>query len=156
MDGSLTIVSGDIRSFFSVIFRNEEAADFSRTTAGKLKLRLLRAFQQANGRITSRRNVAHHYDLSAELYRRFLDEDLQYSCAYFAEPDYSLEEAQRAKKQHLIGKLLLEDGQSVLDIGCGWGGMALEIARSADVRVEGVTLSEEQLAIATARSRGTQ
>jgi cyclopropane-fatty-acyl-phospholipid synthase len=156
MDGSLAIVSGHIRSFFDVIFRNEEAAAFSRTTAGKLKLRLLRAFQQANGRISSRRNVAHHYDLSAELYRRFLDHDMQYSCAYFAEPEYSLEEAQSAKKQHLIGKLLLEDGHSVLDIGCGWGGMALEIARSADVRVEGVTLSEEQLAVATARARGTR
>lgn len=78
------------------------------------------------------------------------------SCAYFAAPGCSLEEAQLAKKQHLIGKLLLEDGQSVLDIGCGWGGMALEIARSADVDVQGITLSEEQLVIATQRGAATK
>ena len=156
MDGALTIVSGDIRSFFDVIFRNQEAAAFSRTTAGTLKLRILRAMQQANNRAASRRNVAHHYDLSSDLYRLFLDDDLQYSCAYFARPDYSLEEAQLAKKQHLIGKMLLKDGHSVLDIGSGWGGMALEIARAADVEVHGVTLSEEQFAIATERSAGTK
>mgnify|MGYP001266261516 CR=1 FL=1 len=156
MDGSLTILAGDVRSLFDVIFLNQEAVAFSRTTAGALKLRLMRAMQQANNRVASRRNVAHHYDLSAELYRLFLDDDLQYSCAYFAAPGCSLEEAQLAKKQHLIGKLLLEDGQSVLDIGCGWGGMALEIARSADVDVQGITLSEEQLAIATQRGAATK
>jgi cyclopropane-fatty-acyl-phospholipid synthase len=156
MDGMLSIVSGDIRAFFDVIFRNQEAAAFSKTTAGALKLRILRTMQQANNRAASRRNVAHHYDLSSDLYRLFLDDDLQYSCAYFARPDYSLEEAQLAKKQHLIGKLLLEDGLSVLDIGCGWGGMALEIARAADVEVQGVTLSEEQFAIATERGAGTR
>ncbi|GAY20100.1 SAM-dependent methyltransferase [Sphingobium fuliginis] len=156
MDGTLTILKGDVRALFDVIFRNQEAAAFSRTTAGSLKLRIIRAMQQANDRIASRRNVAHHYDLSADLYRLFLDDDLQYSCAYFAKPDFSLEEAQQAKKQHLIGKLLLEDGQSVLDIGCGWGGMALEIARSADVAVQGITLSEEQLAIAAERASGTR
>jgi cyclopropane-fatty-acyl-phospholipid synthase len=156
MDGMLSIVSGDIRSFFEVVFRNQEAAAFSKTTAGALKLRILRAMQQANSRAASKRNVAHHYDLSLDLYRMFLDDDLQYSCAYFARPHYSLEEAQLAKKQHLIGKLLLEDGLSVLDLGCGWGGMALEIARAADVEVKGVTLSEEQLAIANQRGAGTR
>ncbi|QHD70699.1 methyltransferase domain-containing protein (plasmid) [Sphingobium yanoikuyae] len=156
MDGTLAIISGDIRSFFDVIFRNQEAAAFSKTTAGTLKLRLLRAMQQANNRAASRRNVAHHYDLSTDLYRMFLDDDLQYSCAYFTRPDATLEDAQRAKKQHLIGKLLLEDGLSVLDIGCGWGGMALEIARAANVEVQGVTLSEDQLAIATQRGIGTK
>lgn len=155
MDGSLTILSGDIRSFFDVVFRNQEAPEFSRTTAGAFKLRMVRALQQANNRAASRRNVAHHYDLSSELYRMFLDDDLQYSCAYFADPDCTLEEAQLAKKRHLIGKLLLEDGQSVLDIGCGWGGMALEIARSANVDVRGITLSDEQLAIAAGRGVGT-
>lgn len=156
MDGTLAIISGDIRSFFDVVFRNQEAAAFSKTTAGALKLRLLRAMQQANSRAASRRNVAHHYDLSTELYRMFLDDDLQYSCAYFPRPDATLEEAQGAKKHHLIGKLLLDDGLSVLDIGCGWGGMALEIARAADVEVQGVTLSEDQFAIATERGAGTK
>ncbi len=155
MDGALTVLSGDVRSLFEVIFLNQEAVNVSQTSAGALKLRLMRALQQANNRVASRRNVAHHYDLSAELYRLFLDDDLQYSCAYFADPSYSLEQAQAAKKQHLIGKLLLEDGQSVLDIGCGWGGMALEIARSAEVSVHGITLSEEQLAIAAQRGDGT-
>lgn len=156
MDGSLTVLSGDVRALFDVIFLNQEALTVSQTSAGALRLRLMRAIQQANNRVASRRNVAHHYDLSADLYRLFLDDDLQYSCAYFAEPGYSLEEAQLAKKQHLIGKLLLNDGHKVLDIGCGWGGMALEIARSADVHVEGITLSEEQLVIASARGAGTR
>lgn len=156
MDGSLTILRGDIRALFDVIFLNQEAVEMSQTSAGALKLKLLRAMQQANTRVASRRNVAHHYDLSADLYRLFLDDDMQYSCAYFARPGASLEEAQQAKKQHLIGKLMLKDGQSVLDIGCGWGGMALEIARSAKVDVQGITLSEEQLAIAAERSVGTR
>lgn len=156
MDGDLTILRGGIRDLFDVIFLNQEAVEVSQTSAGALKLKLLRTIQQANNRVSSRRNVAHHYDLSADLYRLFLDDDMQYSCAYFATPGASLEEAQQAKKQHLIGKLLLEDGQSVLDIGCGWGGMALEIARSANVDVKGVTLSQEQLTIASERSAGTR
>src|SRR5258705_12736478 len=87
-----------------------------------------------------------------DLYRLFLDEDLQYSCAYFERPDATLEEAQAAKKRHIAAKLLLAPGQRVLDIGCGWGGMALSLAADADVRGEGVTLLTEQLAIATARA----
>src|SRR3569832_1243296 len=101
-----------------------------------------------NARATAKKNVAHHYDLSDELYRRFLDEDMQYSCAYFARPDMTLEEAQLAKKRHLAAKLLLKPGLKVLDIGCGWGGMALTLAEETGAEVDGVTLSTEQLAVA--------
>jgi cyclopropane-fatty-acyl-phospholipid synthase len=103
----------------------------------------------------SRKNVAHHYDLSERLYRLFLDDDMQYSCAYFARPDMTLEEAQVAKKDHIADKLYLKPGQSVLDIGCGWGGMALHLARRDQVKVTGVTLSTEQLAVATRRAQAS-
>ena len=85
-------------------------------------------------------NVAHHYDLGNELYRLFLDDDLQYSCAYFTDPANSLEQAQPDKKAHIAAKLDLKPGQRVLDIGCGWGGMALYLNRVAGVDVLGVTL----------------
>ncbi|MCR5879238.1 cyclopropane-fatty-acyl-phospholipid synthase family protein [Phenylobacterium sp. J367] len=110
-----------------------------------------RRLQQANARATARANVAHHYDVSNDLYRRFLDEDLQYSCAYFARPDMTLEEAQAAKKRHIAAKLRLSPGQRVLDIGCGWGGLAMTLARDFGVEVLGVTLSTEQLDLAQRR-----
>jgi cyclopropane-fatty-acyl-phospholipid synthase len=90
-----------------------------------------------------------------DFYRRFLDPDLQYSCAYFADPHMSLEAAQIAKKQHLAAKLLLRRGHKVLDIGCGWGGMALSLARAAGVEVDGITLSTEQLATARWRAESS-
>ena len=97
--------------------------------------------------------MAHHYDLSADLYRRFLDADLQYSCAYFPEPDMTLEAAQAAKKVHIAAKLFLDPAHRVLDIGCGWGGLGLTLADYVpDGSVLGVTLSQEQLAIATERA----
>jgi cyclopropane-fatty-acyl-phospholipid synthase len=100
----------------------------------------------------SRRNVAHHYDIDGELFRLFLDEDMQYSCAYYYQPGIELEEAQRAKRSHIANKLLLEPGQRVLDIGSGWGGLALEMAEKAGVEVTGLTLSEEQLKVARRRA----
>lgn len=109
--------------------------------------------EQWNDRRESRRNVAAHYDLSLDFYARFLDEDLQYSCAYFIRPGMSLEAAQLAKKRHLAAKLLLNPGQRVLDIGCGWGGLAMTLAEENRVRVDGVTLSGEQLEVATRRVR---
>jgi cyclopropane-fatty-acyl-phospholipid synthase len=118
----------------------------------RMRRAVKRKIQQANDRAASRRNVAHHYDLSNELYRRFLDNDLQYSCAYFARPDMSLEEAQAAKKAHIAAKLRLEPGQKVLDIGSGWGGLSMTLARDHGAKVTGVTLSTEQLALAQARA----
>ncbi|HEY1961359.1 MAG TPA: cyclopropane-fatty-acyl-phospholipid synthase family protein, partial [Rhizomicrobium sp.] len=101
----------------------------------------------------AKHNVAHHYDLSDKLYETFLDADRQYSCAYFQRGDETLEEAQLAKKRHIAAKLLLDKpGLKVLDIGCGWGGLALDLARDAGANVLGVTLSEEQIAVARERS----
>ena len=110
------------------------------------------ALQQFNPRSRSRRNVAHHYDLDGRLYRLFLDADQQYSCAYFEAPDQSLDDAQLAKKRHLAAKLKVEPGAKVLDIGCGWGGLALYLAEIAGARVTGITLSQEQYARAQQRA----
>jgi cyclopropane-fatty-acyl-phospholipid synthase len=114
---------------------------------------LQQPFTRANNAMRSRRNVAHHYDLNGRLYSLFLDRDRQYSCAYFPNGDETLEEAQAAKKRHIAAKLRLDrPGMSVLDIGCGWGGMALTLARDYGAYVTGITLSEEQLHEARARA----
>ena len=99
----------------------------------------------------SKANVAHHYDLSNDFYRLFLDEDMQYSCAYFVDPNMTLEAAQLSKKTHIAKKLLLKPGMRVLDIGCGWGGLAMFLAQKYDVEVTGITLSQEQYTLATER-----
>lgn len=111
---------------------------------------------RANHKARSKANVAHHYDLSGALYALFLDRDRQYSCAYFPDGDneagISLEQAQEDKKAHIAAKLRLEPGMKVLDIGCGWGGMALYLHRTCGVDVTGITLSEEQLKVARQRA----
>ena len=98
------------------------------------------------------RNVAHHYDLDERLYSLFLDADRQYSCAYFEQPEQSLDDAQLAKKRHIAAKLLLEPATRVLDIGSGWGGLGLYLAEMCGARVTGITLSEEQLALSRERA----
>jgi cyclopropane-fatty-acyl-phospholipid synthase len=150
MDGGLILEQGGIHDFADLIGRNARRRPLKRASA--LSRWWLDRRLQANARAAARRNVAHHYDLSVDFYRRFLDADLQYSCAYFDLPGAGLEEAQAAKKRHLAAKLLLGRGQRVLDIGCGWGGLALSLAREADVQVDGITLSTEQLATAQARA----
>lgn len=150
MDGGLLLEEGEIAQFIDLIGAN---AQFKKKKhRGPLRRWLRERLREANARIEARSNVAHHYDLSNELYRRFLDEDMQYSCAYFARPDMTLEEAQVAKKRHIAAKLLLSPGQKVLDIGCGWGGMAMTLAEEGGVEVDGVTLSVEQLALAQQRA----
>ncbi len=115
--------------------------------------RLTRRIVQFNPASRARRNVAHHYDLNGRLYSLFLDRDRQYSCAYFPRGDETLEEAQAAKKRHIATKLCLDRPDlSVLDIGCGWGGLALTLARDYGARVTGITLSAEQLAEARKRA----
>ncbi len=109
--------------------------------------------QQANPKGKAQQNVAHHYDLGNEFYKLFLDENMLYSCAYFREPNETLEKAQRNKLRLLAAKLCLEPGMKVLDIGCGWGDLAMYLAELADVQVLGVTLSKEQQALATERAR---
>ncbi len=152
MDGTLTIEGDDLRGFLDLATRNRAIAGEPWWLRGIERLRaafwFLRQFNRA-GRAKS--NVAHHYDLSGELYDLFLDEDRQYSCAYFPTGTETLDEAQRAKKLHIARKLLIEPGMRVLDIGCGWGGMAITLARDFGARVVGVTLSEEQVKIARDR-----
>ncbi|HYC68228.1 cyclopropane-fatty-acyl-phospholipid synthase family protein [Brevundimonas sp.] len=150
MDGGVTLERGTLWDLLDLAGRNLSLRPPPRR--GRLA-RLWRRVEQANDRAAARRNVAHHYDLSVDLYRRFLDADMQYSCAYFGRPDMSLDEAQAAKKRHLAAKLLLQPGHSVLDIGCGWGGLGMTLAEDAGARVTGITLSDEQLAVAQSRAK---
>ena len=114
---------------------------------------LTRRLHQANDAARARRHVAQHYDLDSRLYRLILDDDLQYSCAYFPQGDETLEQAQQAKKRLIAAKLHLHrPGMTVLDIGCGWGGLALSLAAEYGAQVTGITLSTEQLAVACARA----
>jgi cyclopropane-fatty-acyl-phospholipid synthase len=153
-DGDLVIENGGLWDFVDLIGRNMAHRPLQYPNLwSHIRRRWINWRTTANGRAAARHNVEHHYDLSLDLYRRFLDEDLQYSCAYFAHPKATLEEAQRAKKAHIIAKLRLEPGHRVLDIGCGWGGMALSLAE-AGAHAYGVTLSKEQFA--TARERAAQ
>ena len=150
MDGGLVLETGEIYDLLALIGRNFK---YRVHRSPSLLRRVVKRLNQANDRRASQRNVHHHYDLSVDFYRRFLDEDLQYSCAYFAHPDMTLDEAQAAKKRHLMGKLRIEPGMKLLDIGCGWGGLGLTLAEEAGARVTGVTLSTEQQALATQRAR---
>lgn len=152
MDGSLVIERGSLRSFLELCFINFRARAGRQSWLKDVAYRALQSLQQRNPRRGARRNAAHHYDLSGDLYRLFLDGDRQYSCAYFAAPGMSLDEAQRAKKAHIGRKLLLDEGQRVLDIGCGWGGLALSLAREGAGQVTGITLSSEQLEVARQRA----
>jgi cyclopropane-fatty-acyl-phospholipid synthase len=152
MNGTLRIEQGDLWALLDLCGRNYAAAYEHHANWLKVPKAIARRLQQFNSQRTSRRNVAHHYDLSPALYRSFLDEDLQYSCAYFRSPTLGLDAAQQEKKSHIAAKLLLKPGQTVLDIGCGWGGLALTLARAENVRVVGITLSTEQLAIARRRA----
>ena len=110
-------------------------------------------FQQLNEIVKSKQNVAHHYDLKEDLYKLFLDKDMQYSCAYFHNENISLDQAQIDKKNHIINKLQISENMKVLDIGCGWGGMAIEIAKQTGATVKGITLSENQFATASKRAQ---
>jgi cyclopropane-fatty-acyl-phospholipid synthase len=153
-DGTLVIERGTLWDLMDLCGRNlARNPPVRRTWLRQLAKALSRRVHQYNSVRAAQRNVAHHYDLSHALYQKFLDSDLQYSCAYFRDPDLSLDEAQEAKKKHIAAKLLLEPGQRVLDIGCGWGGLALWLAQIENVQVVGVTLSRPQLAIAQQRAR---
>lgn len=153
MDGTLTIEAGDVRQLLALVTGNFTAFEQRPLHGvGSWLSRRLRTFLRSNGPLRSRRNVAHHYDLSGTLYDLFLDADQQYSCAYFVDEAATLEQAQAAKKRHIAAKLLLAPGQRVLDIGCGWGGLAIELARDYGVDVTGITLSDKQLQSARRRA----
>jgi cyclopropane-fatty-acyl-phospholipid synthase len=148
VDGTLTVEEGTLSEFLEILVLNEHRT-------ANIKRRLDNAARFAaviNLPGRARRNVHHHYDHPADFYRCFLDEDMQYSCAYFAREGVSLEEAQEAKKRHIAAKLDIQPGKRVLDIGCGFGGMALFLARNYGVQVTGITLSTEQLKIARERA----
>lgn len=156
MDGEMEVVEGDIMALVGLLRMN---APWDRGAKLKDKTRLARWIDglktrlgSINRRRRSRANVAHHYDIGNDLYRLFLDRDLQYSCAYWPRPGMSLDEAQEAKKAHIAAKLALAPGQRILDIGCGWGGMAITLAQLEAVEVLGITLSVEQLDLAQQRA----
>jgi cyclopropane-fatty-acyl-phospholipid synthase len=153
MDGSLTIEDGEIYDFLALALSNMGWGNGHWLQDVAVKLRsLFRWVQQYNPVPVAQRNVAHHYDLSDELYDLFLDSDRQYSCAYYLSPNDSLEQAQEQKKCHLAAKLLLRPGARVLDIGSGWGGLALYLADNSGTDVTGVTLSKEQVEVARQRA----
>lgn len=153
MDGRLIIEDGTILDLLEMVVgaNRWEDGGQGRKAMSKGRKTLAKLFKR-NNLTRARRNVAHHYDLKDELYELFLDADKQYSCAYFTDPKNSLEQAQADKKAHIAAKLALKPGQRVLDIGCGWGGMALYLHKVAGVDVLGVTLSEHQLKIARERA----
>ena len=148
MEGRITVARGtlfDVVSLFSRAMRDAGRKDWIRLLDHLREG--LSTLRRANNLLLSRKNVAQHYDLDAGLYGLFLDRDRQYSCAYFERPGMDLEDAQLAKKRHIAAKLAIEPGLRVLDIGCGWGGMALYLARYTEACVHGITLSQEQLTV---------
>ncbi|WP_147092652.1 SAM-dependent methyltransferase [Swaminathania salitolerans] len=154
MDGEIVAVDCTLEDVLHVLMLNmQENHHFLNRIEEKTRF-LTRHLRQWNNQRRSRRNVAHHYDLNGALYDLFLDEDRQYSCAYFTSDDMSLEDAQREKKRRIAAKLVLDRPDlEVLDIGCGWGGMALTLAKEFGARVTGITLSREQLQVARERAR---
>ena len=156
MDGRLVIERGDVLDLATLLTANDRwelgqnnlEPSPVRKLVGAAKFRV----DRYNMERRSKRNVAHHYDLSDRLYALFLDRDRQYSCAYFTDPANSLEQAQADKLAHIAAKLAIQPGMRVLDIGCGWGGMALYLHKMLGAEVLGVTLSEEQLKVARARA----
>lgn len=155
-EGEIDLLQGDMYDFLEAVFTGDPDGEFQQRPWMKAIAALrykLRHFKEFNVAHRSRKNVQHHYDLTGALYDLFLDKDRQYSCAYFETKETDLEEAQLAKKRHIAAKMAMtRPGLSVLDIGCGWGGMALYLARFLGASVKGVTLSDEQLAIARKRA----
>jgi cyclopropane-fatty-acyl-phospholipid synthase len=152
MDGTLVIDEGSIADFLHLALSQDKSGKPLRWARLQWLVRYLwRRLAQLNRPRRARLNVSHHYDLDQRLYALFLDADRQYSCAYFEHPEQSLDDAQLAKKRHIAAKLLVPRDARVLDIGSGWGGMALYLAEIAGARVTGITLSDEQLALSRAR-----
>lgn len=157
MDGRIVVEQGDIMGLVQLLRMNRpwERGGALKPLSPWRRFRdgaafVAKSFNEAG---SAKRNVAHHYDIGNDFYQLMLDaEHMQYSCAYYASGVETLAEAQEAKLAHIAAKLALTDGQRVLDIGCGWGGMAIYLARHFDVHVHGITLSEEQIALAKTRA----
>jgi cyclopropane-fatty-acyl-phospholipid synthase len=153
VDGTMIVEQGTIADVLSVVFAQRRDGKPPLWARPQWLIRYLyRRLRQFNPPKRALRNVAHHYDLDGQLYALFLDADRQYSCAYFESPDQTLDDAQIAKKRHLAAKLLIQRGDRVLDIGCGWGGLALYLAEMGKAHVTAVTLSAEQHAFARGRA----
>jgi cyclopropane-fatty-acyl-phospholipid synthase len=153
MDGVVVVEQGSIADFLDIAVKNLNRAQSNAWVRSLRKLRSLsRWIFQGNTLWRARRNALHHYNIDYRIYRLFLDSDLQYSCAYFEDSNASLDDAQLAKKRHIAAKLLLRPGLKVLDIGSGWGGLGLDLARSCKVSVVGINLSDEQVRIAQQRA----
>ncbi len=148
LDGTIEQLIDLITSCYDDFIQNNFMYRIYENFSGYFKI-----FQQLNEAVKSKQNVAHHYDLKEDLYKLFLDQDMQYSCAYFHNENISLEQAQIDKKKHIINKLQITENMNVLDIGCGWGGMAIEIAKQTGANVKGITLSENQFATASKRAQ---
>jgi len=154
MSGRLRVTRGSVYDFIALMMRNMAERPLPPYAQRFATLRnRVRNLAQYNPARRAQRNVRHHYDIDPRIYDLFLDPDRQYSCAYFADPGMSLAEAQAAKKRHIAAKLSLAPGQRVLDIGSGWGGLALYLARASGADVTGITLSDEQIRIARARAQ---
>ena len=151
-EGTLTVENGDIYGLIDLVAANMRGKALQPAARLLRSAEIFRRMRQFNPIRRSHRNVAHHYDLTSGFYRLFLDPDMQYSCAYFRHPDDSLAAAQAYKKRRIAAKLYLQPGQRVLDIGCGWGGLAMSLAQSEDVEVTGLTLSNPQLETARFRA----
>lgn len=155
IEGRIIVEKGDVWDLVMLAKQNGAWEDKGPKRKGPIKATakaITRRFNHMNYRAQAKKNVAHHYDLGDRLYDLFLDRDRQYSCAYFTDPANDIEQAQSDKKAHIAAKLHLKPGQHVLDIGCGWGGMALYLNERCGVRVTGITLSEDQLRIARERA----
>lgn len=154
MSGRMTMEAGSIFDLLYLLLRDSRSQPQPIVARLVDHVRLLgRRLQSANSRRRSRRNVAHHYDIDDRLYRLFLDRDMQYSCAYFEDAAMDIDSAQLAKKRHIAAKLCVDPDNTVLDIGCGWGGLAQYLADVAGAKsVLGITLSKEQLRVAERRS----
>jgi cyclopropane-fatty-acyl-phospholipid synthase len=149
MNGTLVVEEGTLRDFLTLFATNRGALrghPVQRLVRGTMKK--LKRLKQRNTVSASGANVRHHYDLSNDFYMLWLDEDMHYSCAYFTTPDDTLEQAQQNKLRHIAAKLDLKPGMRVLDIGCGWGGNALYLAKATGAEVLGITLSKEQYELA--------
>ncbi len=154
VDQRLSLPDSDLEGILKLLCRNRLASEWPNWLRAVKRVQYhKRLLLQRNAPYRAKANVALHYDISDEFYAMFLDKDMQYSCGYFVELDTALDVAQCAKKTHIARKLLLEPGMSVLDIGCGWGGMALTLARDYGARVTGITLSKNQLATARQRAK---
>lgn len=152
MDGTFVVEKGSLAEVLAILFSQERQAAPHWAWPHRLVRHLLRGLKQFNVRSRARHNVAHHYDLDGRLYSLFLDCDQQYSCAYFESNNRSIDDAQLAKKRHLTAKLCVKPGHTVLDIGCGWGGLAFYLAEMAGAHVTGITLSQEQYQSACKRA----